>query len=75
VTGRAVGAATAQADPVEMLRLELSEEQQAIRDYASQIAAIMDDDETVELLTQNMEDEMQHARWLKAQIRRLAGRA
>jgi len=72
VTGRAVGAATAQADPVEMLRLELSEEQQAIRDYASQIAAIMDDDETVELLTQNMEDEMQHARWLKAQIRRLS---
>jgi rubrerythrin len=55
-----------------MLRLELSEEQQAIRDYASQIAAIMDDDETVELLTQNMEDEMQHARWLKAQIRRLS---
>ncbi|MFN3763325.1 MAG: ferritin-like domain-containing protein, partial [Anaerolineae bacterium] len=30
VTGRAVGAATAQADPVEMLRLELTEEQQAI---------------------------------------------
>ncbi len=72
VTGRAVGAATAQADPVEMLRLELTEEQQAIRDYATQIAEIMDDDETVELLTHNMEDEMQHARWLKAQIRRLS---
>lgn len=75
VTGRAVGAASAQADPVEMLRLELAEEQQAIRDYASQIAEIMDDDETVELLTHNMEDEMQHARWLKAQIRRLSGRS
>lgn len=75
VAGRAVGAATAQADPIEMLRLELGEEQQAIRDYASQIAEIMDDDETVELLTQNMHDEMQHARWLKAQIRRLSQRA
>lgn len=32
----------------------------------------MDDDETVDLLTQNMEDKMQHARWLKAQIRRLS---
>ncbi|MBC7228424.1 MAG: hypothetical protein H5T61_14535 [Thermoflexales bacterium] len=74
VTGRAVGAATAHADPVEMLRLELAEEQQAIRDYATQIAEILDDDETVELLTHNMEDEMQHARWLKAQIRRLSGR-
>ncbi|MGQ9709722.1 MAG: demethoxyubiquinone hydroxylase family protein [Anaerolineae bacterium] len=71
VTGRAVGAATAQADTMEMLRLELGEEQQAIRDYATQIAEIMDDDETVALLTQNMEDEMQHARWLKAQIARL----
>lgn len=75
VTGRAVGAASAQGDPVEMLRLELAEEQQAIRDYASQIAEIMDDDETVELLTHNMEDEMQHARWLKAQIRRLTSHA
>ncbi|MDW8069263.1 MAG: demethoxyubiquinone hydroxylase family protein [Anaerolineae bacterium] len=75
VTGRAIGAATAHADPIEMLRLELAEEQQAIRDYASQIAEIMDDDETVELFTHNLADEMQHAHWLKAQIRRLSGRS
>ncbi len=71
IVGRATGAASAQATPLEMLQLELAEEQQAIRDYATQIAEIMDDDETVALLEQNMADEMQHARWLKAQIARL----
>lgn len=70
VVGRATGAASAQATTLEMLQLELSEEQQAIRDYAAQIAEIMDDDETVTLLEQHLADEMQHARWLKAQIAR-----
>lgn len=66
--GRAVGAASAQAATVVMLRLELDEEKQAIKDYAAQIAEIMDDEETLDLLEENLADEIQHARWLKAQI-------
>lgn len=72
VAGRAAGAASAQATAVDMLRLELAEEQQAIRDYASQIAEIMEDEETVNLLEEHLADEMQHARWLKSQIARLS---
>lgn len=68
VAGRAVGAASAQASTADMLHLELAEEQQAIRDYATQIAEIMDDEETLDLLEEHLADEMQHARWLKAQI-------
>jgi bacterioferritin (cytochrome b1) len=72
VAGRAAGATSAQAATVEMLRLELAEEQQAIKDYASQIAEIMDDEETLDLLEEHLVDEMQHARWLKAQIAALS---
>ncbi len=72
VAGRAVGAASAQTSTVEMLRLELVEEQQAIKDYATQIADIMDDEETLDLLEEHLADEMQHARWLKAHIAALS---
>jgi len=65
-----VGATTAQVSTVEMLKLELGEEQQAIKDYSAQIAEIVDDD-TVTLLQEHLQDEMEHARWLKAQIRAL----
>jgi bacterioferritin (cytochrome b1) len=68
IAGRAVGAASSQASTVEMLRLELAEEQQAIKDYATQIADIMDDEQTLDLLEENLADEIQHSRWLKAQI-------
>jgi bacterioferritin (cytochrome b1) len=68
VVGRAAGAASAQASTVEMLRLELAEEQQAIRDYAAQIAEIMDDEETLDMLEEHLIDEIQHARWMKARI-------
>jgi len=68
IVGRAVGATSAQASTADMLRLELAEEQQAIRDYATQIAEIMDDEETLDLLEEHLVDEMQHARWFKAQI-------
>jgi len=53
---------------VEMLQLELAEEQQAIKDYAAQIAEIMDDEETLDMLEEHLVDEIQHSRWLKAQI-------
>ncbi|GEM_PF-613562 len=72
VAGRSVGAVTAQAATVEMLCLELGEEQQAIKDYAVQIADIMDDEVTVDLLEGHLNDEMQHAKWLKAQIAALS---
>ncbi len=73
VAGRAAGAATAQMTTVEMLRLELAEEQRAIKDYAAHIADLPLDEETGDLLEQNMADEIQHARWLKAQIVALGG--
>jgi bacterioferritin (cytochrome b1) len=68
VVGRAAGAATAQASTVEMLRLGLAEEQQFIRDYAAEIAEIMEDEETLDMLEEHLVDEIQHSRWLKAQI-------
>jgi bacterioferritin (cytochrome b1) len=72
VAGRAAGAATAQATTVEMLHLELAEEQQAIKDYATQIAEIMEDEATLDLLEGHLADEIQHSRWLKAQIAALS---
>jgi bacterioferritin (cytochrome b1) len=68
VAGRAAGAATAQASTAEMLRLELAEEQQFIRDYAAEIAEIMDDEETLDMLQEHLNDEIQHSRWMKAQL-------
>jgi bacterioferritin (cytochrome b1) len=71
VAGRAAGAASAQASTAEMLKLELGEEQQAIKDYSAQVAEIVDDDETAILVEEHLHDEIEHARWLKAQIRAL----
>ncbi len=68
VAGRAAGAATAQASTSEMLRLELAEEQQFIRDYAAEIAEIMDDEETLDMLQEHLNDEIEHSRWMKAQL-------
>jgi bacterioferritin (cytochrome b1) len=68
VVGRAAGAATGQASTIEMLRLELAEEQQAIKDYAAEIADIMEDEETLDMLEEHLVDEIQHSRWMKAQI-------
>ena len=71
VAGRAAGAATAQAATGEMLRLELAEEQQAIKDYALEIADIMDDEVTLDLLQEHLNDEIEHSRWMKAQLKAL----
>jgi len=68
VAGRAAGAATAQASTAEMLRLELAEEQQFIKDYAAEIASIMDDEETLDMLQEHLSDEIEHSRWMKAQL-------
>lgn len=73
VAGRAAGAATAQVSTAEMLRLELAEEQQAIKDYAAEIAEIMDDEETLDMLQEHLDDEIEHSRWMKAQLAALEG--
>jgi bacterioferritin (cytochrome b1) len=72
VVGRSAGATSAQGSTVEMLQLELAEEQQAIKDYAGQIADIMEDEETLDLLEEHLADEIEHARWFKSQIARLS---
>jgi bacterioferritin (cytochrome b1) len=73
VAGRTAGAATAQASTAEMLRLELAEEQQFIKDYAAEIAEIMDDEETLDMLQEHLNDEIEHSRWMKAQLAALEG--
>jgi bacterioferritin (cytochrome b1) len=72
IAGRAAGAATAQASTAEMLRLELAEEQQAIKDYAFEIAEIIDDGETLDMLQEHLNDEIEHSRWMKAQLAALS---
>lgn len=73
VAGRAAGATTAQAATAEMLRLELAEEQQAINDYAAEVAEIMDDEQTLDMLQEHLSDEIEHSRWMKAQLAVLEG--
>ncbi|MBC7258951.1 MAG: ferritin-like domain-containing protein [Chloroflexi bacterium] len=71
VAGR-VAAVGSQALPTaEMLRLELGEEQTAIKHYAMAIAEIMDDEDTLSMLTEHLQDEIAHATWMKRQIRAL----
>jgi bacterioferritin (cytochrome b1) len=57
-----------------MLRLELENEQQAIKDYASPVAEILDDMETLEMLEEQLFDELRHAKWLKKKILELEGK-
>lgn len=68
IVGRAIGAASAHATTREMLELELREEQSAIKDYATFIAEIMGDEETLALMERHLKDEIDHANWLKKQI-------
>ena len=72
VAGRAAGT---QVSTLDMLRLDLAEEQQAIKSYAVEIAEIMDDEETLDMLQENLIDEIQHSRWMKAHIAALARNA
>jgi len=73
VAGRAAGAATAQASTADMLRLELAEEQQFIKDYAIEIAEIMEDETTLDMLHEHLNDEIEHSRWMKARLMALGG--
>jgi len=66
--GRKMGDESRQQGPLAMLRLELENEQLAIKDYATAVAEILDDFETIEMLEEQLFDEMRHAKWLKKKI-------
>ena len=57
--------------PAAWLAQDLQGEQWAIVEYARLVAGIVDDDETVELMTELLLDEIRHAGWLKATLRAL----
>jgi bacterioferritin (cytochrome b1) len=56
-----------------LLHLDLAEERWAIKHYAATIADFVGDadDETLDLLEENLLDEIRHARWLRGQVQRL----
>ncbi len=72
VAGRAASAGSEYLSTVELLRMELGEEQAAIKHYAAGIADIMDDEDTIALMSEHLQDEMAHALWMKRQIRTLS---
>lgn len=53
----------------EWLVHDLRGEQWAIVEYARLIAGALDDDDTAELMTELLVDELRHARWLGATLR------
>jgi rubrerythrin len=53
------------------LALDLEAEQQAIVEYARLVAGIIDDDDTADLITELLLDEIRHAGWLKSTLRSL----
>jgi rubrerythrin len=69
--GREMREATKAQGMMAMLKLELEQEQLAIRDYATTLAAITTDMETLDLLEEHLFDEMRHAKWLKQILMRL----
>jgi bacterioferritin (cytochrome b1) len=71
VAGRAATAGSQNIPTGQMLRLELGEEQAAIKHYAVVIAEIMDDEDTLSLLGEHLQDEIAHALWMKRQLRML----
>lgn len=73
--GKQLGEDTKKQGTMGMLRLELENEQQAIKDYAIPVAEILDDIETMEMLEEQLFDEMRHAKWLKKKILELEGKS
>jgi bacterioferritin (cytochrome b1) len=71
--GRKMGDESRQGGTLGMLRFELEQEQQAIKDYALPIAEIEDDLETLDILEEQLLDEMRHAKWLKRKILEFRG--
>lgn len=73
-TGKKMAEESKKQGTVDLLRLELHNEQQAIKDYAIPVAEILDDFDTIEMLEEQLFDEMRHAKWLKKKILQLEGK-
>ncbi len=71
--GKELGEKSRDQGTLEMLRLEMQREQQAIKDYSIPVADIVDDMITLEMLEEQLFDEMRHAKWLKQRILGLEG--
>jgi bacterioferritin (cytochrome b1) len=72
--GKQIGEESKKQGTMGMLRMELENEQQAIKDYVIPIAEISDDMDTLEMLEEQLFDEMRHAKWLKKKILELKGK-
>ncbi|NIN00568.1 MAG: hypothetical protein GTO24_21530 [candidate division Zixibacteria bacterium] len=68
VRGKEMGEKSRGQGTLGMLKLEMEQEQQAIRDYSAPVADIVDDMVTLEMLEEQLFDEMRHAKWLKQRI-------
>lgn len=73
--GRKMGEESQKQGTMAILKLELENEQQAIKDYAIPVADILDDIDTIEMLEEQLFDEMRHAKWLKKKILALEGKS
>ncbi|UCD72294.1 MAG: hypothetical protein JSW70_04680 [Syntrophobacterales bacterium] len=72
--GKALRMTSKHGSTLEMLIFELSEEQQAIKDYSTQLAEIIYDTTTIAILKKHLMDEIDHADWLKSKIVELEGK-
>ncbi|UCE52496.1 MAG: hypothetical protein JSV31_25105 [Desulfobacterales bacterium] len=72
--GKQIGEESKKQGTMGMLRMELENEKQAIKDYAISVAEISDDMDTLEMLEEQLFDEMRHAKWLKKKILELKGK-
>lgn len=73
--GREMGEQSKLDGTAAMLKLELTQEQQAIKAYAEPVADIVQDMVTLEMLEEQLLDEMRHAKWLKQKILELGVKA
>jgi bacterioferritin len=73
--GREMGEKSRHNGTLAMLKLELTQEQQAIKAYAGPVADILRDMATLEMLEEQLFDEMRHAKWLKQRIIELEDKA
>jgi len=68
--GREMGEISKRQGTPAMLKLELREEERAIKGYAEIVADIEGDLITLEMLEEQLFDEMRHAKWLKEIIQK-----
>ena len=71
--GREMGESSRAQGTLAMLKLELEQEQGAIKAYADAVAGVDRDMTTLEMLEEQLFDEMRHAKWLKQTLLDLQG--